>query len=256
VVLSVGGGTWNQAIRYIAAPTGGSAKKSALLCGLLYAIWPFILFFPVWSARLLLPLLPDPTQVYPKLVLQFLPPGLVGLVLAACFASTMSMTTSDTNAISAVITRDILPFLSGRFRGQGPRRELRVARASTLVFLASTMIIAIESEHFGGVLGLTLSWFLALIGPISIPMLGGLLPPFKRVGGSGAILSIVVGIAVFLAATRGGNLAPARVAAPVLSSALVFCLSALMGRKRPVPPAVEDLMRALSGGGQAPPAGP
>jgi Na+/proline symporter len=217
------------------------------LSGALYAVWPLILFFPIWGAPLLLPKLADPDQVYSVLVLHFLPRGLVGLALAGVFASTMSMTTSDTNAISAVITRDILPSVSRRFRDLDPRRELAVARLSTLFFLLVTMVIAIEARLFGGVLGLTLSWFFALVGPISIPMLGGLLPAFKHVDAGGAILSILSGLAVFLAATYGLGLDPAaRVAAPIFSSALVFCLVAWLRRGRPVAPEVEDLMQALS----------
>jgi solute:Na+ symporter, SSS family len=247
-VLSGGGGTWNQAARYIAAPTGRSAKQSALLCGLLFAIWPLILFFPLWGAPLLFPGLADPTQVYPMLVLRFLPSGLVGLVLAACFASTMSMCSSDTNTISAVITRDMLPFLSPRFRNMSPRRELMVARVSTLFFLILTVVLALEAEHFGGVLGLTISWFFALIGPISIPMLCGLLPLFKYADSNAAIASIFVGLAGFLLATYGLDLSqPGRVAAPIVCSMFTFSLMAWMRRAKSVPHHVEELMAALSG---------
>ena len=204
----------------------------------------------MWAAPLLLPGLADPTQVYPKLVLQFLPSGLVGLVLAAVFSSTMSMTTSDTNTISAVITRDILPSLSRRFRNLDPRRELLVARLSTLFFLVVTMIIAVEAGHFGGVLGLTLSWFFALIGPISIPMLGGLLPAFRHADARTAILSILAGLAAFIVATYGLGLdGTARVAAPIFTSTLAFCLMAWLRRRQPVPAHVEELMRALSARG-------
>ena len=42
----------------------------------------------------------------------FLPPGLIGLVLAGIFSHTMAMVSSDANAISAVITRDMIPAMS------------------------------------------------------------------------------------------------------------------------------------------------
>jgi len=121
-ILSYNGGTWNLAARYIGAPSAASARKSALLSSVLYALWPLVLFFPMWAAPVLLPGLAEPSQSYAQLTRQYLPVGMVGLVLAAMFAATMSMTTSDTNTISSVLTRDILPILSRRFRGLDKRR--------------------------------------------------------------------------------------------------------------------------------------
>jgi Na+/proline symporter len=250
-ILSSNGGTWNLAARFIAAPTGESAKKSALVSGMLYVFWPLILFFPMWAAPLLLPNLADPSQMYPALALKFLPVGLVGLVLAAMFASTMSMTTSDTNTISSVITRDILPRTSRRFRDMNQKQCLLAGRLSTLVFTVLTLVIAIEAEHFGGVLGLIIAWFGALVGPISIPMLCGLLPLFKHADARAAILSILVGLAAFVVTTYGLKTELAmRVTAPIFSSAVIFCLMAWLDRKKAVPTHVEDLMQALSARGE------
>jgi Na+/proline symporter len=249
-VLSSTGGTWNQAARFIAAPSGSSARKSALLCGALYLVWPAVLFFPMWAGPLLEPNLADPTQLYPLLVLKYMPVGLVGLSLAAMFAATMSMTTSDTNAISAVLTRDILPFLSGRFRGSNSRQLLKMARLSTLTFTALTLIIALEAENFGGVLGLIVSWFGALIGPISIPMLLGLLPVFRHADSRTAIGSILTGLAAFATAVCLDASVTARVTAPIFSAAAIFCLMAWMRRRQPVPANVTELLAALSARGE------
>jgi Na+/proline symporter len=248
--LSCCGGTWNQAARFIAAPTGKSARKSSLLSGALYAVWPPLLFFPMWAGPLIFPHLADPTQLYPMLVLKLLPSGIIGLSLAAMFAATMSMTTSDTNTISAVLTRDILPQLGGRFRRVNQQQLLRIARWSTLTFTALTLLIALESENFGGVLGLIVSWFGALIGPTSIPMLGGMLPVFKHADSKAAISSIVAGLVIFAAAVVTEASVPFRVAAPILGSALVFSLMAWASRKNPVPANIQELMVALSAQGE------
>ncbi len=63
----------------------------------------------MWAAPLIITHMADPTQSYAQLACQLLPPGLLGLVLAGLFAHTMAMTSSDANAISAVVVRDILP---------------------------------------------------------------------------------------------------------------------------------------------------
>ncbi len=53
--ISYNGGTWNLAQRFIASPNGSAARKSILLSGALYLIWPLVLFFPMWAAPILLP---------------------------------------------------------------------------------------------------------------------------------------------------------------------------------------------------------
>jgi solute:Na+ symporter, SSS family len=245
--LSYNGGTWNLAVRYIGAPSATSARKSALLSGWLYLVWPLFLFFPMWAAPVLLPGLADPSQSYVIMTRQLLPAGLVGLVLASMFAATMSMTTSDTNTISSVITRDILPKISARFRTLEQRRSLRIARITTLLFTFVTLIVGVEYERFGGILGLIILWFAALIGPVSVPMLFGLLPIFRHADARAAIGSIVAGLIAFAAVTWRGAAQEVRVLAPIASSIVVFAWVAWMNRHRPVPEAVAELLRGISG---------
>jgi Na+/proline symporter len=251
--LSYNGGTWNLAARYIGAPSARSSRHSALLSGALYLVWPLFLFFPMWAAPLILPNLAEPTQSYVLLTKQFLPAGLVGLVLASMFAATMSMTTSDTNTISSVITRDILPVAAARFRGMDQRRSLRVARITTLLFTFLTLLVGIEADRFGGVLGLVILWFGALIGPMSVPMLFGLLPAYRNAGARAAIGSIAGGVAAFVLMTY---VLPAsqglRVLAPIATSLIVFTVMAWLNRGRTVPPAVDELLRRVSSDATSP----
>lgn len=246
-MLSYNGGTWNLAARYIGAPSAASARSSARLSGWLYAVWPLFLFFPMWAAPVLLPNLADPSQSYVLLTKQLLPAGLIGLVLASMFAATMAMTTSDTNTISSVITRDILPVMTRRFRAMDQRQSLRVARISTLLFTLLTLVIGVEAERFGGVLGLLISWFAALIGPVSVPMLFGLLPIFRTADAKTAIGSILAGFVAFAVTTHGmaGSLG-LRVLAPIATSLVVFAGMTWLNRNRPVPAEVEQLLRGLS----------
>ncbi|WP_414661826.1 sodium:solute symporter family transporter [Horticoccus sp. 23ND18S-11] len=245
--LSYNGGTWNLAVRYIGSPSAEAARKSALLSGALYLVWPLILFFPMWAAPVLMPNLADPSQSYVLMTKQYLPVGLIGLVLASMFAATMAMTTSDTNTVSSVIARDILPMMSARFRAMDQKRSLRLARVTTLLFTFLTLLIGIEAERFGGVLGLIISWFAALIGPVSVPMLLGLLPFFRHADSRAAIASILAGLLAFVIVTYGINGSQGvRVLAPLASSLIVYAGLAWLNRHRPVPPAVDELLRAVS----------
>jgi len=240
--LSYNGGSWSLATRYISSPNEKEASKAARLSGILYLIWPLILFFPMWAAPLILPGLANPAESYGWLMLKILPQGMIGLVIASLFAATMGMTASDVNTIAAVITRDILPVVSKKFHND--KHSLRTARITTFSFTLATIVIALNYERFGGVLGLIVNWFGALLGPTSMPLLLGLLPVFKSCGPKAAISSIIAGIITFVI-TKEMNLnsLALEVGLPTIVSAIVFVGVGLTTKT--VPKKVKDLIAAL-----------
>jgi solute:Na+ symporter, SSS family len=240
--LSYNGGQWNLATRYISSNTEQQASKAARLSGILYLIWPLILFFPMWAAPVLLPDIADPSQSYGELTMLLLPSGLVGLVIASLFANTMSMTSSDINTISAVITRDILPNISMKLKPN----SLTTARVITFIFTTMTILIALQYEYFGGILGLIISWFGALVGPIAIPMLFGLIPAFRSCGPLAAISSIFAGLAAFVLTKNVeiGSYA-LQVSLPLMVSFLVYVTIGLSSSKK-VPEKVNSLLAQIS----------
>jgi SSS family solute:Na+ symporter len=253
-ILSYNGGTWNLAQRFIAAPNENAARKAALLSASLYLIWPLVLFFPMWASPLLLPHLADPSQSYALLTKSLLPQGLIGLVLAGIFAHTMAMTSSDANAISAVVVRDILPALRKDHQRPSDRIQLLSGRICTLLFLSLSMCIALTADHFGGVIGLVILWYGALIGPIAIPMLFGMLNLFRRSGADAAIASWAVGAIAFglikfafpvqIAHLPGDLSTTITIAGPVLSSLTVFIGVGLIWPSKK--PAAESLLKLVN----------
>jgi SSS family solute:Na+ symporter len=236
--VSYNGGTWNLAQRFIAAGDGIKARRAALLSGGLYLVWPLVLFFPMWAAPLILPNLKQPDQSYALLATHLLPGGLIGLVLAGMFAHTMAMSSSDANAISAVVVRDIIPALVRGRSSLSPRAELAVGRIATFGFIVLSLVVALAANSFGGVLGLLVLWFGALVGPVAIPMLLGMLPWFRRSGPSAALLSWAAGLVVFAltkyvfaaaVAELGKNwTSTVTVAGPILVSLVVFVLAGFL----------------------------
>lgn len=240
--LSYNGGIWSLATRYISSPNEQEASKAARLSGILYLVWPLILFFPMWAAPLILPGLANPNESYGYLMLKILPQGMIGLVVASLFAATMGMTSSDVNTIAAVITRDILPVVSKKFRDD--KKSLRTARITTFIFTLATIGIALNYEQFGGVLGLIINWFAALLGPTAIPLILGLLPIFKSCGPKAAISSIIAGLLTFVITKDIElNSLALEVGLPTMVSVIVFIGVGLATRK--VPQKVNDLMAAL-----------
>lgn len=240
--LSYNGGSWSLATRYISSPSEKEASKAARLSGILYLIWPLILFFPMWAAPVILPGLQNPSESYGWLMLKILPQGMIGLVIASLFAATMGMTASDVNTIAAVITRDILPVVSNKFRNDN--NSLRTARITTFIFTLATLVVALNYEHFGGVLGLIVNWFGALLGPTSMPLLLGLLPVFRKCGPKAAIASIIAGVLTFIITKRIATHSLAiDVGLPTVVSAVVFIAVGLATKA--VPAKVKDLLAAL-----------
>ena len=196
-MLSYNGGTWSLAQRFLASATPADARRSAMLSAFLYLAWPPVLFFPMWAAPLIFPHLQDPSESYGLLTQTLLPSGLIGLVLAGLFAHTMAMTSSDANAVSAVIVRDIIPVLRGKRAKLQDSPQLLLGRIVTFSFLLLSMVLALFASHFGGVVGIVILWYGALSGPIAIPILLGLLLPFRRSGSAAAIGCWVAGALTF-----------------------------------------------------------
>lgn len=239
--FSYSGGTWNLATRFISSSSGATAKKAAILSSVLYFIWPLVLLYPMFAAPIFFENLSEPTLSYGLMVTEFLPKGLVGLVLASLFANTLSMTASDSNTVSAVISRDILPNIFPKIKSFSSDKLLKLARITTLCFTLLTIVTALNAGSFGGVFGLIISWFAALLGPISIPMILGLLPFFAKSDGKAAVISIVGGLCTFilLKIFPVDSLA-ITIGTPIVISFILFTLFGFLNKKE-VPEAVKKL---------------
>ncbi|MFA5326515.1 MAG: sodium:solute symporter family protein [Prolixibacteraceae bacterium] len=244
--FSYSGGTWNLATRFISSSSGKVARKAGILSSILYFVWPLILLYPMFAAPLFFTKIDDPTMSYGLMTIKFLPAGLVGLVLASMFANTLSMTSSDSNTVSAVISRDILPVIFPKIKNYTPKQSLLMARITTFLFTSATIIIALNSSHFGGVFGLIVSWFAALLGPIAIPMILGLLPIFRRSGPTAAIVSIVGGLTAFVILKIIPEMSLAlEVGVPILTSFVLFVAIGFLN-KNEIPEKVITLHNSLS----------
>lgn len=254
IFFSYNGGTWNLAARFISTPDDKDSKKAAYLSAGLYLIWPFILFFPMWCGPLIFPGLTQleaEANLYAMLTNKFLPAGLIGLVLASMFANTLSMCTSDANTISSVLTRDILPIFKPSLRNMNDKESLHYARLTTIIFTALTILVALFRDQLGGVTGLILTWFAALLGPTAIPLLLGLMPQFKYADAKAAIASMIGGLGVFVLTKMGLQLeADVALIAPLATSFIIFAGMALLNKYvlgYKVPEEIENLMHDLGG---------
>ena len=129
----------------------------------------------------------DPDRVFPMFILERLPAGLRGLLLAGIFAAAMSTVSSILNSLSTVAVRDLLP---PQARASS---SVNVARWATLVFGCVATGLSLRAGSFGTILiaqGKIRNFFGgSLVGVFLL----GLLSP--RANARGAFWSIVVSFA-------------------------------------------------------------
>lgn len=140
---SDGGGEFVQ--RLAAAKTEAEAEKSAWFFNLLHYVlrtWPWVVVAIV--ALVIYPDLEDRELGYPKLMLDFLPPGILGIVVASLVAAFMSTVSTLINWSASYITND----LYARFaRPEAGQRELVfAARVFSVLVTALGAVAAFFSQ--------------------------------------------------------------------------------------------------------------
>ena len=115
----------------------------------------------------------DPGEAYILACREVLPPGIVGLMLAAMFSATASMVDSQINVFSGVLTRD---FYKAMFRPDSTEKHLvPVGRLITLCLGLLLIGISLTVPLMGGVENVVLSIGALLITPLMAPTVWGLL---------------------------------------------------------------------------------
>ena len=109
--------------------------------------WPWVV--AALASLVLYPAFPDNEAVYPRMMMDLLPVGLRGLMLASFFAAFMSCLSTYLNLSSAYFINDFYkPFIRP---GAGERHYIKVARLIVLVLSAVTAVITANVSSIIGV---------------------------------------------------------------------------------------------------------
>lgn len=92
--------------RVLTAKSVDHGRKGILLVGFLTVSLIFIIIFPAVIGKHLFPGLPKNDMVYPKLVIELMPTGLLGLMLAAMVAALTSSLSALLNSVATLFTMD------------------------------------------------------------------------------------------------------------------------------------------------------
>lgn len=188
---------WSLIQRYYCVPRERDAIKVGLTVIVLYIVGPPLMFLPAMAATRILPTLADAGDVYPRLCVELLPAGMLGLVVAAMFAATMSMLSSDYNVSANVLTNDVYRRL---LRPGASEKELvLIGRAATLLVGILAMGAAYVMAQGKGeqLFDKMVSLFSVATAPVAIPMILGLLS--KKVTARSALWGFLAGSAVGVA---------------------------------------------------------
>ena len=198
-VLLLGFYFWatNQFIvqRALGARSIKHGQWGALFAGLLKLTVLFIMVFPGIFARVLYPDIEKANLVYPTLLFDLLPPGLLGLVLAGLLAAMMSSIDSALNSASTLVTMDFVNKLKPNISNEG---LMWVGRGVTLIFMILSAIWAPQIDKFPTLWEYLQNALSYIAPPIVALYVVGLF--WKRANHHGAAAAIIVGIigSVFL----------------------------------------------------------
>jgi SSS family transporter len=149
----------------------------------------------------------SPDHIFPRFIIEEMPPGLTGLVIAALLAAAMSTVSSSLNSLSAASTHDI--YLPLRKRPLDDAGELRIGRMFTIlwavVLLGGALLYPTEQGTPVVVIALSIASFTygGLLGGFFLGLL------WRRAIQRDAIVAIGVGIFCMILVVFAGRLSDA-----------------------------------------------
>lgn len=164
------------------------ARWGVIAAGFLKIIPLFIMVIPGAIALVLYPGIEKADKVFPFLVTNVLPVGLIGLVLAGLISAIMSSVDSALNSSSTLVVMD---FIKPNRPEMSDTDVARYGRIATGVFMVLAALWAPNIQYFPNLWGYLQQMFAILVPPIAVIFLVGVF--YKRGNGDGAFWTLVLG---------------------------------------------------------------
>jgi SSS family solute:Na+ symporter len=157
--------------RVLGASDLDNAQRGCVFGGMLKLLPLFIMVLPGAFASNIFTEIERSDMVFPTMVMELLPVGIVGIVLAGLMAAIMSSVDSTLNSASTLVTCDfILPFR----RDLTPRQIARIGRISTVVLMIIAAVWAPNIGRFQGLFDYLQAGFSYIVPPIAAVFLMGI----------------------------------------------------------------------------------
>jgi len=203
VSQTTGYNNFGNAQRYFCADTEQSARRIAILCMILFTIGSVIFYLPPLIARVALPELgtaanglKQPSEAaYIAMGLRVLPPGMVGILMAAMLASSMASLSAHNHIITGIFAKDLY---QGYVRRNASDRHMLTASRITSLGVGMLMIgvALLFAQGATGIFTLLFILESMFLIPLGLPLLYGFL--VKRGPWWSAVFAYVVGAATSL----------------------------------------------------------
>jgi SSS family solute:Na+ symporter len=177
--------------RVLGAKDIKNARWGVIFAGFLKIIPLFIMVFPGAMALSLYPDIPNGDAVFPFLVTEILPVGLVGLVLAGLISAILSSVDSALNSSSTLI---VIDFIKPNKPDLSQDDIVRYGRITTIVLMVIAALWAPQIQNFQGLWDYLQQMFSIIVPPIAVIFLLGVF--YKRANGHGAFWTLMLGTAL------------------------------------------------------------
>lgn len=174
--------------RILTAKDLNHGRWGALFAGLLKLPVLFFMVFPGTMARVLYPELDNPDTVFPHLVFNLLPAGLIGLLMAGLLAAMSSSVSATLNSASTLITMDFVKNLKPDL---GSKQLVRVGQIATVILVLLAAAWTPQIEKFDSLFKY-LQMVVGLIAPpVVVVFIWGMF--WKRGNADGAFYALISG---------------------------------------------------------------
>lgn len=179
--------------RMLAAHSIEDGQKGALLAGFLKLTTLAFIVAPGLAAIALYPNLTRADDAYPKLLVDLMPSGLLGLMIATFFGSLMAQLSGTYNSAATLITMDFVR----RFKPDlDSRRLVRWGRFATIGCILLSIAWAPQIDRFPSLWQYLQAVMAYVTPPVVTLFLGGTL--WSRANATGATAAIIAGSGVGL----------------------------------------------------------
>ncbi len=178
------------------------ARWGVIFAGFLKILPLFIMVIPGAMAIVLYPGIENGDSVFPTLVTEVLPVGMVGLVLAGLVAAIMSSVDSSLNSASTLV---VIDFVKPNRPNLTEHQLKRYGSITTLILMVIAASWAPMLERFDGIWDYLQQMYSIFVPPVVVLFLVGVF--YKRGNGQGAIWTLGIGTLIgilFFTLTRLG----------------------------------------------------
>lgn len=177
--------------RVLSAKSVDEGRKGIMLNGFLTLLTLFIIAIPGVIAKGLFPGLESPDMVYPTMVINLMPIGLLAIILAALLSALTSALSAILNSTATLFTMD---FYSHFDKKADTVKLVKVGKIVSLVVIVIAAIWAPQIGKFGSLL----KYYQEMLSYISPPIVAAFLLGIfsKRINANGVFTGLIGGLVI------------------------------------------------------------